>query len=128
MKCKINYWIPIIGFLILVLIWLFSAACGIKTSVRHSAVRSALAHLPVLIEVYRVDKGVYPTSLDELVASESKSEDKDILKVILNDQWKDHYEYQSDTNGFKIVVSMPHGWFVKKEQFERDCKIGEALK
>jgi type II secretory pathway pseudopilin PulG len=107
--------------------FVFQAICGIETSVRHSAVQSALSHLPVLIEGYRMDKGAYPASLDDLIAAEANPESKRLLDLILHDQWKDQYVLQADTNGFTISAIMPSGLFVKKEQFEKRNKAGEAL-
>jgi type II secretory pathway pseudopilin PulG len=106
----------------------FFVLCGVETSVRHSAVRNALSHLPVLIEAYRENKGAYPNSLDELIAVESNPESKNLIQLILHDQWNDHYEYSVRTNGFNLKADMPSGLFVKKDESERCYKIGEALK
>jgi type II secretory pathway pseudopilin PulG len=107
--------------------FVFLAICGVETSVRHSAVQSALSHLPVLIEGYRTDKGAYPASLDDLIAAEANPENKHLLDLILHDQWKDRYVIQEDTNGFIISAIMPSGLFVKAEQLEKRNKAGEAL-
>jgi len=73
-------------------------------------------------------KGVYPTSLDQLVTVQSKPEDKQLIDRILHDQWNDRYEYQLGTNGFTIVAVMPSGWFLKMESFKKTYGFGEALK
>jgi type II secretory pathway pseudopilin PulG len=111
-----------------ILLFVFFAICGVKTSVRHSAVRSALSHLPALIEGYKMDKGKYPASLDDLVTAESKPEDKNLIELILHDQWNDHYEYQLETNYISLKVKMPSGLFVKTEELENKFKVGDGFK
>lgn len=128
MKYRTSILISIFFLILMILIVVYHVICGVETSVRHSAVQSALSHLPVLIEGYRADKGIYPPSLDELVAAEPKPEGRDLIKLILNDRWNDHYKYHPETNGFTITVIMPSGWFVKKEQLERKYQVGETLK
>ena len=111
-----------------ILFVVYSAICGVETSVRHSAVRSALSHLPALIEAFKAEKGKYPASFDDLVAAESKPEVKDLLKLILHDQWNDHYECLLQTNYVKLKVKMPSGLFVKEEEFENKFKAGDGFK
>ena len=126
MKRKIV--IPTICLIVLISIFAFFAICGAETSIRHSAVRAALSHLPVFIESYKIDKGAYPTSLEELITAESMLGSKDFLKSILHDKWNDRYELQLEANEFIIKANLPGGLFVKKEKLESRFKIGEALK
>ena len=108
-------------------IFVFRVICAVETSVRHSVVRSNLPSLAAFIEGYSEDKGRYPASFEELTSG-SRSEYAGSMKLILNDQWKDQYEYRLETNGFTIRVNMPIGLFVKKDEFEGTYKIGDALK
>ena len=100
---------------------------GFETGTRHSIVQSNIVNLATFIELFKQDNGRYPVSLKEL-SGKLENQSKGQIEKILNDQWNDHYEYQPGINGFTIVAVMPSGWLVKKEQFERKYKIGEALK
>jgi len=114
----------LIGAVFLIFVaFVFQAICGIETSVRHSAVQSALSHLPMLIEGYRMDKGAYPASLDDLIAAEANPERKRLLDLILHDQWKDQYVLQADTNGFTISAIMPVAFLSKRSNLKRGIKL-----
>jgi hypothetical protein len=121
---KLIFWIVCLLILVSVVLFGFS---GFETSTRHSVVQSNIVNLAVYIELFRQDTGKYPVSLDEL-SEKVEIQGKSQIRKVLNDQWNDHYEYQPRMDGFVIVAVMPRGWFVKKEQFERKYKIGEALK
>jgi hypothetical protein len=116
----------VICLIILISIVIACASFVLRSNARRSLVRYNITSLAKYIEKYREDKGEYPTSLTGLVSG-SGSREKDEIKQILNDYFKDQYDYQPETNGFIIVVSKPNMWFIKHEQFERKYNIGEAF-
>lgn len=88
-----------IGILLIV----FSAWHTAGVISKYEVAQADVTDISVFMEVFRQEHGKYPSSLTELVLSESDADVKTNIDQILRERFQDNYEYQSLTNGFIIV-------------------------
>ncbi|MHC4780714.1 MAG: type II secretion system major pseudopilin GspG [Planctomycetota bacterium] len=74
---------------------------GYVDKARVSKARSDLAELHKAIELYKLETGKFPDSLDELTKPPKEGEDP-IVKKLTKDPWDNEFFYQKD--GSKIVL------------------------
>ena len=95
---------------------LLSVISGVQNIVQENINNQNIGQLSDKIERYVFEHDKCPFSLEELLAQSDKNTKND-LNRILHDRLSHHYEYQSRTNGFVMVVSSPDRRFAKGDRY-----------
>lgn len=94
--------------------------------VRRSVIAdSGASHLAEYVELYRTDHNKYPTSLEDLQQKEPQF--KVLVDGILNDAFRNKYEYKLLTNGFMITVTVSSPLWYKPDVIRKTNKPRQSL-
>ena len=103
--------------------WLLLSVRAARMMKRHDVVQAGIESIAADMEIHRQKYGLYPSSIEDLMTSNSDPKWRVDLDRILHDQFNDKYIYQSLTNGFVITVLSPGSWWMNADRNEKRFAI-----
>ena len=117
---RVIFWLAAI-VPVLMAIFVLLAAKDAARMAHWDHVQSGMSSLASAVELYRLEHGHYPTSLESLLASSPE------VRASLNNRYGDRYTFHAASNGFVITVT-PTRWITKFDPIQRHYTNGEVLK
>ena len=134
-NAKIVARIVLIAVTVLVCDTVLSMRHAAKVMARRERAEMVIGHLAVRLDYFREENGRYPASLVELASG------LDAMGLMVNgekgDQLADmknlanggmHFDYQTETNGFVLIVTGIDSPGAKWDKIERRSQAGEAFR
>ncbi len=123
---RVIFWLAV-GIPVLMAILVVLAARDAARMARWDHVQSGMSSLARTIDLYRLEHGDYPPSLERLLTSSAEMRTSFELTHILSNRYGDRYTYHVASNGFVITVT-PTRWIMKSDPLKRHYTKGEVLK
>jgi type II secretory pathway pseudopilin PulG len=114
------------GALMLGLLLLAVVIRDARRMARWDVVQSGMQSLALAIEMYRDDHERYPASLEELLSTPEMRNYPELNRVLQN-SFRDRFEYAPSPNGFVITVTSP-SWFMEPKTIQKEYAKAKALK
>lgn len=117
---KVIFWLCVVAPVLMVILVLVGAG-GASQVARRNQVQANMTRLAKAIDLYQLEHGAYPSSLERLWSSREASQD---LTQILSNRNGDRYIYHPESNGFVISVT-PSGWITRPDPIRMEFSHGK---